>query len=38
MAKMQPVKSSRTLPVVLSPEEVSRLLAASSNIKHQVTL
>lgn len=38
MAKMQPVKLSRTLPVVLSPEEVSRLLAASSNIKHQVTL
>jgi integrase/recombinase XerD len=38
MAKMQAVKLPRTLPVVLSPEEVSRLLAASSNIKHQVAL
>lgn len=35
---MQAVKLPRTLPVVLSPEEVSRLLAASSNIKHQVAL
>jgi integrase/recombinase XerD len=38
MAKMQAVKLPRTLPVVLSPEEVSRLLAASGNIKHQVAL
>jgi integrase/recombinase XerD len=38
MGKMQAVKLPRTLPVVLSPEEVSRLLAASSNIKHQVAL
>jgi integrase/recombinase XerD len=38
MAKMQAVKLPRTLPIVLSPEEVSRLLAASSNIKHQVAL
>ena len=36
MAKMQPVKLPRTLPVVLSCEEVSRLLAAAHNIKHQV--
>jgi len=28
----------RTLPVVLSPEEVSRLIAAARNIKHQVAL
>ena len=38
MAKMQPVKVPRTLPVVLSCEEVSRLLAAARNIKHQVAL
>lgn len=38
MAKMQPVKLTRTLPVVLSGEEVSRLLAAARNIKHQVAL
>ena len=38
MAKMQPVKVPRTLPVVLSPEEVSRLIAAARNIKHQVAL
>jgi len=38
MAKMQPVKLPRTLPVVLSCEEVSRLLAAAHNIKHQVAL
>jgi integrase/recombinase XerD len=38
MAKMQPVKLPRTLPVVLSPEEVSRLLAAANNIKHQAAL
>lgn len=38
MAKMQPVKLPRTLPVVLSCEEVSRLLAAARNIKHQVAL
>jgi site-specific recombinase XerD len=34
MAKMQPVKLPRTLPVVLSCEEVARLLAAARNIKH----
>ena len=38
MAKMQAVKLPHTLPVVLSCEEVSRLLAAASNIKHQVAL
>src|SRR5512137_1864450 len=38
MAKMQPVKVPRTLPVVLSPEEVSRLIAAARNIKHQLAL
>jgi site-specific recombinase XerD len=31
MARMQPVKVPRTLPVVLSPEEVSRLIAAARN-------
>jgi len=38
MAKMQPVKVPHTLPVILSPEEVSRLIAAARNIKHQVAL
>jgi len=38
MAKMQPVKVPRTLPVVLSPEEVSRLIAAARNVKHQTAL
>ncbi len=38
MARMQPVRVPRTLPVVLSPEEVSRLIAAAGNLKHQTTL
>jgi site-specific recombinase XerD len=38
MARMQPVKVPRTLPVVLSTEEVSRLIAAARNIKHQAAL
>jgi integrase len=38
MARMQPVKVPRTLPVVLSPEEVARLIAAAANLKHQVAL
>jgi integrase/recombinase XerD len=38
MAKMQPVFVPRTLPVVLSREEVSSLLAASRNLKHQTAL
>lgn len=38
MARMQPVKLPRTLPVVLSTEEVSRLIAAARNVKHQAAL
>jgi integrase/recombinase XerD len=38
MAKMQPVKYPRKLPVVLSRDEVKRLLEAATNIKHQVAL
>ena len=38
MAKMQTVKLPRTLPVVLSPQEVSRLIAAARNVKHQAAL
>jgi site-specific recombinase XerD len=38
MARMQPVKVPRTLPVVLSTEEVSRLIAAARNVKHQAAL
>ena len=38
MAKMQPVHVPRTLPVVLSREEVARLLAAAPNLKHQTAL
>jgi site-specific recombinase XerD len=38
MAKMQPVKVPRTLPVVLSREEVARLIAAAWNLKHQTAL
>jgi len=32
------VREPRRLPVVLSPEEVSRLLAATTNIKHKAAL
>jgi integrase/recombinase XerD len=32
------VREPRRLPVVLSPEEVSRLLAAATNIKHKAAL
>ena len=35
---MQPVHVSRTLPVVLSREEVARLIAAAPNLKHQTAL
>jgi len=38
MAKMQPVHLPHTLPVVLSPAEVSRLIAAASNLKYQTAL
>jgi integrase/recombinase XerD len=37
-AKMQPVHVPRTLPVVLSREEVARLIAAAANLKHQTAL
>ncbi|MBT9466258.1 site-specific integrase [Hydrogenophaga sp.] len=36
--KMQPVHVPRTLPVVLSREEVARLIAAAPNLKHQTAL
>jgi len=38
MAKMQPVRVPQKLPVVLSREEVSRLIAAAGNLKHQTAL
>ena len=38
MAKMQPVRVPQTLPVVLSLEEVARLIAAARNLKHQTAL
>jgi integrase/recombinase XerD len=38
MAKMQPVHLPRKLPVILSREEVSRLIAAAGNRKHQTAL
>jgi len=38
MAKMHSVHEPRKLPVVLSREEVARLLAAAENIKHQTAL
>ena len=38
VAKMQPVHLPRKLPVILSPEEVKRLLAAASSLKHQTAL
>jgi len=38
MAKMQPVHVPRTLPVILSREEVARLIAATGNLKHQTAL
>jgi integrase len=38
MARMQPVRVPRTLPVVLSPDEVRRLIAAAGSLKHQTAL
>jgi site-specific recombinase XerD len=38
MAKMQPVRIPRTLPVVLNREEVARLISAAPNLKCQTAL
>src|SRR5438105_15475758 len=38
MSKMKPLFVPRTLPVVLSREEVSSLIAATKNLKHQTAL
>jgi len=38
MARMSPVHVPQTLPVILSREEVARLLAAVTNLKHQTAL
>jgi integrase/recombinase XerD len=38
MAKMQPVYVPRTLPIVLSREEVANLIAAAGNLKWQTAL
>ncbi len=38
LAKMQPVRVPRTLPVVLSRAEVARLIAAAPNLKSQTAL
>jgi integrase len=38
LAKMQPVPVPHKLPVVLSREEVARLIAATRNLKHQTAL
>jgi len=38
MARMQPVHVPRRLPVILSREEISRLIAAAGNLKHQTAL
>jgi site-specific recombinase XerD len=38
VAKLQPVHLPRKLPVILSPEEVKRLIAAAGNLKHQTAL
>lgn len=38
MARMHPVRVPRKLPVVLSPDEVRRLIAAAGNLKHQTAL
>lgn len=37
-AQMQPVRVPRRLPVVLSREEATRLIAAAPNLKHQAAL
>jgi len=38
LAKIRPVKIPHMLPVILSPEEVARLIAAAETLKHQVAL
>jgi len=38
MAKMSPVRVPQKLPVVLSRDEVARLIAAASNLKYQTAL
>jgi site-specific recombinase XerD len=38
MARMQPVRIPRTLPAILSRDEVARLIEASGNLKHQTAL
>ncbi len=38
MTRMQPVRVPRKLPVILSPDEVRRLIAAAGNLKHQTAL
>lgn len=38
MSKMQPLRTPRRLPVVLSREEVARLIAATPSIKYQTAL
>lgn len=35
---MHPVRVPRTLPIVLSPDEVRRLIEAAGNLKHQTAL
>ena len=38
MVRMQPMSVPRILPVVLSPDEVRRLIEAAGNLKHQTAL
>ena len=38
MARMQPVKLPRTVPVVLSMQEAAALIAAARDVKHQAAL